>query len=318
MSSATAEALSSASSVSTNVELMTALFSGVDPWSALAIWAVKNGPTAVGAVIILFLINKSYIKPARAWAAKTAERVDVVLTDIEKFIREQREFVGEQKLNTAFFVEAHHRYGPAIEEIKKGIDEMDRQLDAILEVERHGAKEHSELATAVAQMKNLDPHGNITDSQLRNLLMVYTGKVMAETYVWWVERVGANGVLSNSDGVKEAYSNRRSKVIGKYISQMGMWRHRGVSMDNWATPGISDLFEDLFRGLYQRQLALTSGNGGNVIDTYSWMQHRVSIIQGAADAWIAGLTKLDEYLANSPLVEGSSDIEWLSQPKDGV
>lgn len=276
-----------------------ALATGADPTTAVLVWLISLGPWGIAIALAGFTFYKTMYKPGKAKLTTLSIKADKLMDDVQLFMDDSRK-------KNELYMKTHEAY-------QKDVPALAHTLNAMSESVEHMTKEYADLASEVAHLANKDD-GNLSDAQLRNLIMVYTGKVMAETMLWWIDRVRANGIQTNTTRVKEAYRTKKNSVVDKYMSELAMWRHGGISLDRWGEDGIVNMIEVVFKGLYDRQAMIAQDRKDEQRinqDTAAWLQHRVSYIQGACNAWITTRTKLADYSLHHPL-DTDSNIDWLT------
>jgi len=286
------------SSASTASHQAVAFLVAGDYFGAAMAIALDKGPWSVAAMIAVVFVKRSYIDPAKKQVVEMVEKAHVLMDRLGGHMDAQEEACKRYTIT-------HEAYKADVPALKLALVTMQQAMEG-------QSEDHKELMEHINRLTE-GKAGALTDDQLINLSMVYTQKVMWDILIWWQERLAANGMAGNEERVKGHYNDFLRTVRSKFVSQFGLYRHEGVSLDRWVKDGVDSLLGGTLRILWEIQVATATSQRPRMQghEIAPWLSHRVSAIQGAARVWITDGRTLGAYLSETQLDTDIGEITWL-------
>jgi hypothetical protein len=158
--------------------------------------------------------------------------------------------------------------------------------------------------------------GNLSDSQVINLIGIYSGKVHNHLQLWWEERCIHNHIIENPELVKQRYTDKYFEVITKWRTELSQFKFSNISINKFDDGGLALLYTEIFKVLFEMKLSL-SNDAETKYDKDKlpeFLDRQQSILMGAARVWCNTSKTLFETLNETKELDlnKNHNVEWLT------
>lgn len=227
------------------------------------------------------------------------------------------------------FIETHKKESETLTSTLKSIDsslvEINKSQHMFVDsFSKHSADDAKTFAIMHASSEDIKDrlndlksagNGNLTETQVSNLVGVYSGKVHAQIMLWFDNRCQHNHILESPHLVRQRYTDRFMEVISKWKSELSQFRFNGLPLDRFDGGGLLVFYTEIFKTIYDIQLSIAKG----IEPSYKreqlqdYFDRKQSVLMGASRVWCSSGKTLLDTIKDSPL-DGqiSENIHWLT------
>jgi hypothetical protein len=275
----------------------------MEPVTPIITALLGYGPTGI-LLAIIFLLGKMYIKKTYTSLVTFIENQEKSSSDFKESMKGYNDLLTKVVDTEAKIEKSQNKFVDAF--IQHAADDQ-RVFDRF-------AISIDEIKDNVKELKQ-STSGNLSDTQVSNILGIYSGKVHAQVLNWWNERRMHNHILESPHLVKQRYTDRYFECVTKWHSELAQFRYMGLPLDRFDGGGIAYMYSDIFKVLYEIQLAEAKGSEptyqpDKIVD---YLDRKQSIIMGAGRTWCStGKTLLETLKEQSTQDHKAGDIQWLT------